>query len=136
MKGELSTGYDKRNSAFFQGGLHHFCKNPNLTLELKSSVDIFYPHRRLAVLPFRVTEVQPTPNPNAVKLILDRVIADCPISFLNPESGKEHPIASRLFAINGVTGLLLLGDFVTVTKTPEARWADITKKVEQALAAA
>lgn len=84
-------------------------------------------------MPFKVTEVQPTPNPNAVKLILDRVIADCPTSFLNAASGSKHPIASRLFAINGVTGLLLLGDFVTVTKTPEARWADITKRVEQAL---
>ena len=87
-------------------------------------------------MPFNVREVQPTPNPNAMKLILDRVIADCPMSFLNAASGNEHPIASRLFAIKGVTALLLLGDFVTVTKTPEAKWADITKKVEQALAAA
>jgi hypothetical protein len=85
---------------------------------------------------FNVREVQPTPNPNAVKLILDRVIADCPTSFLNAASGSEHPIASRLFAIRGVTALLLLGDFVTVTKTPEAKWADITTKVKQALAAA
>jgi hypothetical protein len=90
----------------------------------------------LAVVPFNVREVQPTPNPNAMKLILDRVIADCPMSFLNAASGNEHPIASRLFAIRGVTALLLLGDFVTVTKTPEAKWVDITKKVEQALAAA
>ncbi len=86
-------------------------------------------------MPFSVREVQPTPNPNAMKLILDRVIADCPMSFLNAASGNEHPIASRLFAINGVTALLLLGDFVTVTKSPEAKWADITKKVKQALAA-
>lgn len=87
-------------------------------------------------MPFKVREVQPTPNPNAVKLILDRVISDRPMSFLNAASGKEHPIASKLFAIDGVAALLLLGDFVTVSKSPEARWADITKKVEQALAAA
>ena len=85
-------------------------------------------------MPFKVREVQPTPNPNAVKLVLDRVIADRPTSFLNPESGHEHPIASKLFAITGVSGLLLLGDFVTVTKQPEARWPDITRKVEQTLA--
>ena len=86
-------------------------------------------------MPFNVREVQPTPNPNAMKLILDRVIADCPMSFLNAASGIEHPIASRLFAINGVTALLLLGDFVTVTKAPEAKWADITGRVKRALAA-
>jgi NFU1 iron-sulfur cluster scaffold homolog, mitochondrial len=85
-------------------------------------------------LSFKVLEVQPTPNPNAMKLILDRVIADRPMSFLNPASGNEHPIASKLFAIKGVSGLLLLGDFVTVTKQPETRWPEITKKVEQALA--
>jgi hypothetical protein len=69
-----------------------------------------------------------------MKLVLDRVIADRPMSFLNPASGNEHPIASRLFAIKGVNGLLLLGDFVTVTKQPEARWPEITKNVKQALA--
>jgi hypothetical protein len=86
-------------------------------------------------VPFNVREVQPTPNPNAMKLILDRVIADSPTSFLNVASGNGHPIASRLFAINGVTALLLLGDFVTVTKAPEAKWADITARVKRALAA-
>lgn len=84
---------------------------------------------------FVVREVQPTPNPNAVKFVLDRVIADRPISFLDPSSGRDHPLAARLFAISGVSSLLLLDDFVTVNKRPEARWADIKNKVEQALAA-
>ena len=85
-------------------------------------------------MPFKVTQVQPTPNPNAVKLMLDGVITDRPTSFLNAASGQDHPIASKLFAIPGVTGLLMLGDFITVSKQPEARWAEITKRVEQALA--
>jgi hypothetical protein len=88
----------------------------------------------LADLPFEVREVQPTPNPNAVKFVLDRVISDHPMSFLNPSSGKDHPMALRLFAIPGVATLLFLGDFVTVGKRPEARWVDIKSKVEQALA--
>jgi hypothetical protein len=88
----------------------------------------------LAGLPYEVREVQPTPNPNAVKFVLDRVIADRPTSFLDPASGKDHPIASRLFAIPGVTSLLILGDFVTVNKRPEARWAEIKSKVERTLA--
>jgi Scaffold protein Nfu/NifU N terminal len=107
---------------------------PKLPLELKSGLDIFPANRRLADLPYEVREVQPTPNPNALKFVLDRVIADRPTSFLDPASGKDHPIASRLFAIPGVTSLLILGDFVTVSKRPEARWADIKAKVEQTLA--
>jgi hypothetical protein len=39
-----------------------------------------------------------------------------------------------LFEIPGVTSLLLLGDFVTINKSPEAGWADITARVKQVLA--
>jgi NFU1 iron-sulfur cluster scaffold homolog, mitochondrial len=86
-------------------------------------------------LSFVVKEVQPTPNPNAMKFVLDRVISDRPMSFLDPSSGKDHEIAARLFEISGVTHLLFVGDFVTVAKRPEARWSEIKTKVEQTLAA-
>lgn len=83
---------------------------------------------------FTVAEIQPTPNPNALKFILDRSISDEPVSFFDPEAAKEHPLASRLFAVDGVTSLLLLGDFVTVNKKPEASWAAIKTGVRKALA--
>ena len=87
-------------------------------------------------MPFNVNDIQPTPNPNAAKFILDRPISDQPTSFFNAGAAKDHPIASKLFAIPGVSGLLLLGDFITVNKSPDARWDDITGSVEQILAAA
>lgn len=83
-----------------------------------------------------MTEVQPTPNPNAVKLVLDRAIVEQPLSFFNAGQAIGHPLAERLFSIQGVSSLLLLGDFVTVNKRPEAAWADITAKVKKALAEA
>jgi hypothetical protein len=82
---------------------------------------------------FRVVEVQPTPNPNALKFLLDRPIADQPTSFLSAGAADGHPIASRFFAIPGVSSLLLLGDFVTVNKTPDASWADIKDQVRRVL---
>ncbi len=84
---------------------------------------------------FQVTEVQDTPNPNAAKFVLDRQISDQPASFFNAEAAKDHPIASRLFEIPGVTSLLLLGDFVTVNKQPDAKWTAIKPKVRKVLAA-
>jgi hypothetical protein len=77
---------------------------------------------------FVVKEVQPTPNPNASKFVLDRPISGQPISFLNPEQGQGHPLASKLFAIQGVASVLILGDFVTVNKEPTAKWPAITRK--------
>ena len=82
---------------------------------------------------FRVVEVQPTPNPNALKFLLDRPIAEQPTSFLSAEAGDGHPIASRFFAIPGVSSLLLLGDFITVNKTPDASWVDIRDQVRRVL---
>jgi len=83
---------------------------------------------------FEVAEIQPTPNPNALKFILDRVIAEQPTSFFNADAAQGHSVASRLFAVPGVSSLLLLGDFITVNKRPEANWADIKRIVRQVLA--
>ena len=85
---------------------------------------------------FEVIEVQATPNPNARKFMLDRVISPQPISFFKAEAAVGHPLAAKLFEIGGVTSLLLLGDFVTVNKQPQAKWSAITKKVKRVLSEA
>ncbi|HEY2586952.1 MAG TPA: NifU N-terminal domain-containing protein [Tepidisphaeraceae bacterium] len=83
---------------------------------------------------FEVAEIQSTPNPNALKFVLDRAIAEQPVSFFDPEAAREHPLASKLFALPGVASLLLLGDFVTVNKRPDADWAPIKRGVRTVLA--
>lgn len=85
-------------------------------------------------MPFSVNEIQPTPNPNAAKFILDRPISSHPTSFFNAGAAKDHPLALKLFAIPGVNSLLLLGDFITINKSPDVDWDDITGAVEQVLA--
>ena len=85
---------------------------------------------------FKVIEIQPTPNPNALKFVLDTPISQQPISFFDASAAVEHPLARRLFDIEGVTSLLLLGDFVTINKSPAARWDDIKRQAKAALKAA
>jgi Scaffold protein Nfu/NifU N terminal len=84
---------------------------------------------------FRVLEVQPTPNPNAAKFVLDRAVSEQPISFFNAAAAVGHPLAEKLFAIDGVGSLLLLGDFITVNKFSGAQWKEITPRVKQVLGA-
>ena len=86
-------------------------------------------------MPYRVNEVQPTPNPNAAKFILDRDVSSNPMSFFNPEAATDYPLAKKLFAIPGVSSLLFLNDFVTINKRPDVTWDDITTSVEKVLAA-
>ena len=83
---------------------------------------------------FRVQEIQETPNPNARKFLLDRPIVDHPTSFFNAAAAKGNGLAERLFAIPGVCSLLLLNDFITINKAPEARWQAITPVVKDVLA--
>ena len=82
----------------------------------------------------RIREIQATPNPNALKFVLEGEISPEPLSFLGPDQGKEHPVASQLFQIEGVTSVLLLGDFVTVNKTADANWPPIRDQVRKVLA--
>jgi hypothetical protein len=82
---------------------------------------------------FRVLEIQPTPNPNAAKFVLDRPVSEQPLSFFSASAAEGYPLAKELFAIPGVMSLLLLGDFVTINKSPEAGWADITAAAEAVL---
>jgi NFU1 iron-sulfur cluster scaffold homolog, mitochondrial len=83
---------------------------------------------------FRVIEIQPTPNPNAVKFVLDRFVSERPVSFFNAAAAEGYPLAQKLFGIRGVTSLLLLGDFITINKSPDAVWNDITAQAEAMLA--
>ena len=82
---------------------------------------------------FRVAEIQSTPNPNAIKVILDQPVSKEPTSFLHPSEAGGHALAMQLFAIPGVSSLLLLDDFITINKSSNARWADITSRVRQVL---
>jgi len=84
-------------------------------------------------MPYRVIEVQSTPNPNAAKFVLDGSISEQPTSFFTAESARNHPLAKRLFAIPGVSGLLLLGDFITISKNADGDWKKITKNAKEVL---
>ena len=71
-------------------------------------------------------QTETTPNPATLKFlpgqaVLDRGTAD----FTEAEAAAVSPLAARVFAVNGVTGVFLGSDFVTVTKTDAAQWDHI-----------
>lgn len=82
---------------------------------------------------FKVVEVQMTPNPNALKYVLDGEISPKPASFFRAEQAAGHALAEQLFQIAGVSGVLILKDFVTISKQADAPWRNITPKVKKLL---
>ena len=71
---------------------------------------------------------QLTPNPNAMKFSVGMEVGG-PRSYVAANAGDDA-LASELFGIEGVAGIFMTADFVTVTKKPGADWSDMTTGVE------
>ncbi len=75
--------------------------------------------------------VEGTPNPNAAKFTLDRSVpGDSSRSYFDAEAAAGDPLAEKLFAVTGVRALLLVDNFITVTKTEEAEWPALVDRIE------
>lgn len=62
-------------------------------------------------------QTEATPNPATLKFIPGRTVLDSgTMEFSSAESAARSPLAERLFAVPGVTGVFYGADFVTVTK--------------------
>jgi Fe-S cluster biogenesis protein NfuA len=67
-------------------------------------------------------QIEPTPNPATLKFIPGRaVLGDGTADFRAKEEAILSPLALRLFDIDGVTGVFLGADFISVTKG-DAEW--------------
>jgi Fe-S cluster biogenesis protein NfuA len=69
-------------------------------------------------------ETEQTPNPATLKFLPGKpVMAGGTAEFTDPEAAsRASPLASRLFGVEGVTGVYLGADFVSVTKAEGQEW--------------
>jgi Fe-S cluster biogenesis protein NfuA len=65
-----------------------------------------------------------TPNPSTLKYVVDRTLVPRgALNFTNPEAASARsPLASKLMGIEGVSGVMLGSNFVTVTKGEKGEW--------------
>ena len=75
--------------------------------------------------------VQPTPNPNAFKFVVGAHF-DTPASFVAGRPA-DHPAAAALLALPGVTGVFMTADFITISKSADAYWDEITPAARRIL---
>ena len=76
--------------------------------------------------------VQGTPNPNAAKFTLNRVVAERGVTYRDAAT-TDIEWARRLLGIAGVTQIFALNNFISVTKTSDVDWQDIGAHVESIL---
>jgi hypothetical protein len=78
-------------------------------------------------LPFAIA-ARPTPNPNARKYVLPSKRFSQPINCSSVDAASAHPLAARLFALEGIYNVLLAQDFVTINKRPDVGWEPLEQQ--------
>jgi Fe-S cluster biogenesis protein NfuA len=68
-------------------------------------------------------QTEDTPNPAALKFLPGKAVLESGVAdFTSREAAQRSPLARLLFEIDGVAGVFLGSDFVTVTKTGDKSW--------------
>jgi Fe-S cluster biogenesis protein NfuA len=76
----------------------------------------------------RVQDVDLTPNPQALKFILnERLLKKEVRDYKDKESAKNDPLAKGIFEINGVVSVFYMDKFITVEKNPDISWGQIQR---------
>ncbi|MEM1003848.1 MAG: NifU family protein [Pseudomonadota bacterium] len=71
-------------------------------------------------------QTESTPNPATLKFLPGQTVLEAGTAdFPSAEAGEKSPLAKRIFAANGVSGVFFGNDFVTVTKSDEVEWDHI-----------
>jgi hypothetical protein len=79
-------------------------------------------------------QTEQTPNPATLKFLPGReVMGERVVDFTEAEASEGSPLAKRVFGVDGVTGVFLGRDFVTVTKAEGQDWYTMKPAVLGAL---
>ena len=85
----------------------------------------------------RITEIEGTPNPNAMKFVLrDPLTWGVSRSYDNAGAAKDDPLACALFDIEHVTNVFYVDHWITVTQDGGADWQELTRTVAEPIRAA
>ena len=78
----------------------------------------------------KIADLEVTPNPNARKFILKEPLTyGVAKSFENAAEAADDELASRLFAIDHVTSVFYVDNWVTVTQDGQADWQELMREV-------
>ena len=74
----------------------------------------------------KISDIEETPNPNAVKFILREPISNgVAKSFGSPSQAENDPLAKSLFDVGNVVSVFYMDKMITVEKTEECDWDEL-----------
>ncbi len=75
-----------------------------------------------------VEDVDLTPNPHALKVILNQKLLNYDTrQYPDKDSAKDDPFASGIFELDGVASVFYMDKFVTIEKSAENNWGQIQR---------
>ncbi|MBO9618252.1 MAG: NifU family protein [Niabella sp.] len=75
-----------------------------------------------------------TPNPETMKFVANKLLyPGKSIDFPDVEAAKPSPLAIELFGFPFIKAVFIASNFVTLTKTADAEWQDVTPSIRQFL---
>ena len=79
----------------------------------------------------KIVEIEPTPNPDAMKFVLDQSITMgfMTHSFEDEESAAEVPLAKQIFDIEHVISVYFADRWITVTQDGSGDWAELLREI-------
>ncbi|PWT94893.1 MAG: NifU family protein, partial [Blastocatellia bacterium] len=74
----------------------------------------------------KISDIEETPNPNAVKFILREPVTNgVARSYSSVSQAEADPLAKSLFDVGNVVSVFYMDKMVTVEKTDEGDWDDL-----------
>ena len=70
-----------------------------------------------------------TPNPEVMKFVANRMIADKSLEVLNVSQSKNIPLANELFKLPFIKSIFISNNFVSITKVKDVNWEDIAMQL-------
>jgi Fe-S cluster biogenesis protein NfuA len=78
----------------------------------------------------KIAEIEPTPNPNAMKFVLKEPLTwGVTRSYDNAGTAQSDPLAAAIFDIEHVTNVFYVDHWITVTQDGQADWQELLRKL-------
>ena len=70
-------------------------------------------------------QIEVTPNPNSLKFLPGKTVSNSGSFEVTRKEETDNELVRNILSINGVTGVFLGKDFISINKSEEVNWEDI-----------
>ena len=70
-------------------------------------------------------QTETTPNPNALKFLPGKIVSKFGSFEISEKNDTNNELIKNLLSVNGVQGIFLGKDFISINKYEEANWEEI-----------